>query len=254
MKNSMLGIIPAAGSGVRARPYSYEIHKGLFEIDGQTNLARTITIMRDDLNISEVVIILGYMGSAIREAFGDGKEMGVRITYIENVHLDRGWAWSVFLAKHLLAGRYACVMLSDEFYLNTNISDILSVDYHNHMVTVAIKQENDPNIIKKNFAVERNGDRIIRLIENPITVQNDILGMATFILNPDVLRLLEQAYDRGAPSIDFVSFVDGLIRDGHSVKAFELKGDYINLNDVASLEAANDIAIRDRLIRTKPDA
>lgn len=251
MKKAMLGIIPAAGSGVRARPYSYEIHKGLFEIDGRSNLARTITIMRDDLGISEIVIILGYMGNAIKDAFGDGKEMGVRLSYIENVHLDRGWAWSVVLAKHLLAGRHACVMLSDEFYLNTNMKDIVAGDFADHMVTVAIKQEDDPEIIKKNFAVERNGDRIVRLIENPVVVQNDILGVATFILDPAVFVLLEQAFDRGVPSIDLVSFVDGLIRDGHSVKAFELTGDYINLNDVPSLEAANDMAIRDRLMKTE---
>lgn len=249
MTKSILGIIPAAGSGVRARPYSYEMHKGLFEIDGQSNLARTITIMRDDLGISEIVIILGYMGDAIRESFGDGKEMGVSISYIENNHLDRGWAWSVVLVKHLLAGRHACVMLSDEFYLNTNIENIVSGDFADDMVTVAIKQEDDPNVIKKNFAVELSGDRIVRLTENPVTVQNDILGVATFILNPEVFSLLEQAFDNGAPSIDFVSFVDGLIRDGHSVKAFELEGEYVNLNDVPSLEAANDMAIRDRLMK-----
>lgn len=249
MTNSMLGIIPAAGSGVRARPYSYEIHKGLFEIDGKPNLARTISIMRDDLGISEIVIILGYMGDAIREAFGDGSEMGVSLSYIENNHLDRGWAWSVVLTKPMLAGRHACVMLSDEFYLNTNIKDIVAGDFADHMVTVAVKQEDDPEIIKKNFAVERNGDRIVRLIENPVTVQNDNLGIATFILDPEVLMHLEEGFDRGAPSIDFVSFVDGLIRDGHSVKAFELTGEYINLNDVSSLEAANDMAIRDRLVK-----
>ena len=251
MKNAMLGIIPAAGSGVRARPYSYEVHKGLFEIDGQSNLERTIAIMRDELNISEIVIVLGYMGDAIKEKFGDGSELSVSISYIENVHLDRGWAWSVVLAKHLLAGRHACVMLSDEFYLNTNISELLTSDFQDHMVTVAIKQEDDPKVIKKNFAVERNGDRIVRLIENPITIQNDILGMATFVLEPEVFKLLEQKFDSGSPSIDFVSFVDSLIRDGHSVKAFELTGDYINLNDVPSLEAANDMAIRDRLLRNE---
>lgn len=247
MSKSMLGIIPAAGSGVRARPYSYEMHKGLFEIDGHPNLERTITIMRDDLGISEIVIILGYMGDAIQATFGDGKDLGVSIKYIENNHLDRGWAWSVMLAKHLLAGRYACVMLSDEFYLNTNIKDIISGDYEDQLVTVAIKREEDASVIKKNFAVEMSGDRIIRLTENPVTVHNDILGMATFLVNPEVFTMLETAFDNGAPSIDFVSFIDSLIRDGHSVKAFEMTGDYINLNDVASLEAANDMAIRDRL-------
>ncbi|MBA28469.1 MAG: hypothetical protein CME95_06900 [Hyphomonadaceae bacterium] len=247
MTNSLLGIIPAAGSGIRARPYSYEIHKGLFEIDGRSNIARTIDIMRDDLGISEIVIVVGYMGGAVRETFGDGKDFGVRISYIENQHLDRGWAWSVVLAKPYLASRHACIMLSDEFYLGSNLKDMISSGYQDQLVTVAMKQESDPEIIKRNFSVERNGSRIIRLVENPVNVQNDILGMATFLVDPKVFALLEQEYDKGRPSIDFVSFVDGLIRDGHDVAAFDLTGEYINLNDVSSLEAANDMAIRRRL-------
>ena len=247
MSDKMIGIIPAAGSGVRARPYSYEIHKGLFEIDGRSNIARTIDIMRDDLGIGEIVIIVGYMAEAVKESFGDGSAFGVKISYVENQHLDRGWAWSVLLAKPFLAGRHACVMLSDEFYLETNLKDIIADGYENHMVTVAVKEENDVDLIKKNFAVERSGERIVRLTENPVVVNNNILGMATFILSPDVLSLLDEAYNSGRPSIDFVSFVDELIRDGQSVRAFDLEGVYINLNDVASLELANDIAIRQRL-------
>ena len=62
--------------------------------------------------------------------------------------------------------------------------------------------------------------------------------MANFICAPDVFKFLENAYDSGRPSIDFVNFIDELIRDGHRVSLFELTGEYVNLNDVASLEAA----------------
>lgn len=247
MTNSMIGIIPAAGSGVRARPYSYEIHKGLFAIDGKSNIARIIETMRDDMGISEIVIAVGYMADAIRDAFGDGHDMGVSISYVENQHLDRGWAWSVLLAKPMLAGRHACIMLSDEFYLGANFKDFATNGVGDHMATIAVKTTDDPDLIKRNFAVERDGARIIRLVENPPVVQNDILGMASFIVSPDLLGYLEAAYDKGRPSIEFVNFIDEMIRDGHSVRAFDMSGEYINLNDVSSLEAANDMAIRTRL-------
>ncbi len=251
MTDSLIGIIPAAGSGVRARPYSYEIHKGLFAIDGRSNIARTIDVMRDDMGISEVVIITGYMGDAVQAAFGDGHDFGVSIKYVENQHLDRGWAWSVLLAKPFLAGRHACIMLSDEFYLGTNIGEMVKGSYKDHLVTVAVKQESDAEVIKRNFSVEQNNGRIVRLVENPVNVQNDILGMATFVVSPELLSRLEEAYDGGRPTIEFVSFVDEMIRDGHSVAAFDLTGEYINLNDVSSLEAANDMAIRARLMQNE---
>ena len=112
---------------------------------------------------------------------------------------------------------------------------------------VAVQRVDDPEQIRRNFSVESEGNRVIRLVENPVHIPNDILGMANFIVAPEVLKALENAYDSGRGSIEFVNFIDELIRDGHSVSLFELSGQYINLNDVASLEAANDLAIRARL-------
>lgn len=249
MADKMIGIIPAAGSGVRARPYSYEIHKGLFAIDGRSNLARTIDIMKNGLGIDEVVIVTGYMAEAVQEVLGDGSQLGVTIHYIQNQHLDRGWAWSVLLAKSHLAGRHACIMLSDEFYLDTNLGELANSGYGNHSVTVAVQAGNEEETIRRNFSVERSGTRILRLVENPVSVQNDILGMATFIVAPEIFQELEAAYDSGRPSVEFVNFVDELIRDGHSVASFDVTGEYLNLNNVSSLEAANDMAIRARLMR-----
>lgn len=247
---SLVGIIPAAGSGVRARPYTYEVHKGLFSIDGRSNIARNIDIMRDDCGIRDIVLITGYMADSIREAFGSGNDYGVSIHYVDNQHLDRGWAWSILLAKPFIAGRYSCVMLSDEFYHGTNHAELITSSYADYLVTVAVKPNSNPDEIIKNFSVERSGNRILRLIENPKTVQNNLLGVATFILSPNVFSLLEDVYDSGRPSLEFVNFIDDLIRDGHSVASFDLTGKYINLNDISSLEAANDYAIRARLLAT----
>ena len=95
--------------------------------------------------------------------------------------------------------------------------------------------------------MERDGSRIIRLVENPVSTPNDLLGMATFVVQADVMAELEAAFEGGRSSLDFVTFVDDLIRNGQTVGAFDLEGDYINLNDVASMEAAQDAAIRSRL-------
>lgn len=247
MSSNLLGIIPAAGSGIRARPYTYEQHKGMFEIDGKPNLERLIDTMRDEMGIEEVVIVLGYMADTIRDYFGDGSNFGVRLDYVENHHLDKGWAWSVLLAKPWLAGRHGCVMLADEFYLGTNHAELAAIDLVDRTAVVTVKTVDDPELIKRNFSVERDGERVIRLVENPIALPNDLLGMATFLVSPEVLDGLESAYDSGRPSIEFVNFIDEMIRDGHAVSAFELDGSYINLNDVASMEQAQDMAIRRRL-------
>lgn len=247
MSSPLIGVIPAAGSGIRARPYTYEQHKGMFLLDGKSNIERHVDFMRDEMKIDEIVIVLGYMGNTISDYFGDGTEFGVRINYVANQNLDKGWAWSVLLAKQFLAGRHACVMLADEFYLDTNLGGLADFDFAAYSAVLPVMSVDDEARIKKNFSVERDGARVIRLIENPVSTPNDLLGMATFIVNPEVLSKLEEVFDAGRPTLDFVTFIDDLIRDGHQVAAYELEGEYINLNDVASMEAAQDAVIRSRL-------
>ncbi len=247
VSSPLIGIIPAAGSGIRARPYTYELHKGMFLIDGKPNIERHIDLMRDEMNIEEIVIVLGYMGDTIRSYFGDGEDRGVRIHYVENQHLDKGWAWSVLLAKPYMAGRNGCVMLADEFYLDSNLGDFATFDLETYSAVCPVKSVTDEALIKKNFSVERDGSRVIRLVENPVALPNDLLGMASFLIRDDVMVELEAAFDSGRTNLDFVTFVDDLIRAGHTVGAFDMDGAYINLNDVASMEAAQDAAIRSRL-------
>ncbi len=249
MTDKLIGIIPAAGSGIRARPYTYELHKGMFLIDGKPNIERVIDLMRDEMGIEEIVIILGYMGETIEEYFGDGSKFGVRLNYVVNQHLDKGWAWSVLLAKPFMAGRHGLVTLADEFYLDTNLGAITKMDFEAYSTIVAVQPVDDPALIKKNFSVERDGSRVVRLVENPVSTPNDLLGMATFVVRPDVMVELEESFDGGRPTLDFVTFVDDLIRAGHTVGSFDFEGQYINLNDVASMEAAQDAAIRSRLER-----
>ena len=247
MSSPLIGIIPAAGSGIRARPYTYELHKGMFLIDGKPNIERHIELMRDEMNIDEVVIVLGYMGDTIRSYFGEGEDFGVRIQYVENQHLDKGWAWSVLLAKPFMAGRNGVVMLADEFYLDSNLGDFANFDLDAYSVALPVKSVSDESLIKKNFSVERDGARVIRLVENPVALPNDLLGMASFLVREDLMAELDAAFDSGRTNLDFVTFVDDQIRAGHSVGAFDMEGSYINLNDVTSMEAAQDAAIRSRL-------
>lgn len=245
----LIGIIPAAGSGIRARPYTYELHKGMFLIDGKPNIERHVDLMRDQMGIEEIVIVLGYMGDTIRQHFGDGSSHDVRIHYVENQHLDKGWAWSVLLAKPFMAGRDGCIMLADEFYLDSNLGEFADFDLGAYSAACLVTPVDDEAVIKKNFSVEKDGTRVIRLVENPVALPNDLLGMASFLVRNEVMVALEAAFDAGHTNLDFVTFLDDLIRTGHSVGAFDMTGCYLNLNDVASMEAAQDAAIRARLAK-----
>jgi hypothetical protein len=97
----------------------------------------------------------------------------------------------------------------------------------------------DRDLIKRNYSVEINEDRILRLIEKPITITNDILGCGTFIFSPVIFTFLEKAFaESNMEYVELITFIDEMCHKGEKVLYFELTGTYVNINDRDSLNLA----------------
>lgn len=234
----LYGLIPAAGKGTRARPYTSSLPKSMLDINGAPNLRRNIELMRDQLGITDIVIITGYLGDVIKTTFGDGGRLGVTLHYIHNTLLDRGLAWSVLLGREIIDD-YFCVILSDECYVDSNHHLLKAVNFREAFAVCTLKQVDDRELIRKNYSVQVQGDRITGLIEKPEQVDNDILGCGTFIFSPDIFSLLAQEFRTAENDyVEFVSFIDSLCRKGKTIMPFWLTGCYVNINDRDSLARA----------------
>ena len=236
--SKLYGLIPAAGKGTRAKPYSNLIPKGMLEINGVPNLQRTVELMRDQLEISEIVIVIGHLGQHIIDYLGDGEHLGVSIRYVKNTEIDRGLAWSVLLgAEHL--DDYFCVILSDECYVDSNHHELKSFDYRRAIATCVLKEVDDKEAIKRNYAAVLEGDVITALIEKPEKVDNDILGCGTWLLSPEITPLLKEAFAKSSNNyVEFVTFLGTLCLGNRPMLPFWLKGSYVNVNDRDSLTTA----------------
>lgn len=78
-------MILAAGRGARLRPLTDRLPKALIEVAGERLIERHLRRLVG-AGVSEIVINLGWLGAAIREALGDGAAYGARIRYS-----DEGW-------------------------------------------------------------------------------------------------------------------------------------------------------------------
>ncbi|MCI5143130.1 MAG: hypothetical protein D3909_15665, partial [Candidatus Electrothrix sp. ATG1] len=234
----LYGLIPAAGKGTRARPYTSVLPKSMLDINGVPNLRRNIELMRDQLGITDIVIITGYLSDVIRETFGDGRQFGLTLHYIHNTLLDRGLAWSILLGREIIDD-YFCVILSDECYVNSNHSQLKAVKYREVSAVCALKRVDDRELIRRNYAAHVQDGKITALIEKPEQVDNDILGCGTFIFSPEIFPLLEQEFRTTENHyVEFVSFVDRLCKQKKAVLPFWLTGCYVNINDRDSLVRA----------------
>jgi len=235
----MVGVIPAAGRGTRAYPYTKGIPKCMLEIAGEPNLARVIAIMRDQLGITDIVVVIGAFGGVITEYFGDGTRFGVRLTYVQNDAVEKGLSYSILLSRPYVRD-YFCVILGDECYVDSNHDELLSTDYRDQLAVCGVAVGADRETIAENYAVFVANGRVARIVEKPTRTDDALLGLGTFLFSPAFYDHLERALasDDGQPN-DPVSVLGQLCAAGAAVAPFYVRGLYVNVNGRDALNLAS---------------
>ena len=81
----MKAVVMAGGEGSRLRPLTSRRPKPLVPVAGRPIMEHILTLLREH-GITEVVVTLQYLGSEIRNYFGDGSEVGLDIHYVVEEH------------------------------------------------------------------------------------------------------------------------------------------------------------------------
>lgn len=83
MKKNYIAVIQAGGMGTRMKELTLdEIPKPMLLLNGKPMLEWQIINIKK-YGIKEFVIIIGYLGEKVKEYFGEGSKLGVKIQYIE---------------------------------------------------------------------------------------------------------------------------------------------------------------------------
>jgi NDP-sugar pyrophosphorylase family protein len=244
--SKLYGVIPAAGRGVRAYPYTRDIPKCMLEVDGVPLIRQNVELMRDRLGIREIRIVIGHHGEVIREQLRDGSTLGVNITYIENDRLDLELAYSVFLGCRGLASP-CCVILADECYVGTNHEELLRSEFQDAFGVCGVVQAQYAKEVRKNYSVSLDAGRIVDMHEKPSIVTNNLMGTGTYLLSAAMVERLEAAFAGGpttGPRV-FTTWLAELCRQGSDIRPLLLQGGYVNVNSRDDLNYGN-LLVRER--------
>jgi len=74
-------VVLAAGEGVRLRPLTNTRPKHLLPIGGKPVLEHVLQVLKNS-GVHEALIVVHYMANAIKEFFGDGTELGLKLNYV----------------------------------------------------------------------------------------------------------------------------------------------------------------------------
>jgi len=236
-----LGLIPAAGQGVRAYPATHWVPKVMLEVAGKPLIERNIEILRDQLGVSEIVIIIGYLGDQIRAHLGDGSAFGVRLEYVDCADPTIGLARGILLAEKQLQRPFVTI-LGDECYLGSNHGRLRDID-GDAFAVCGVQRTDDPRLIRKNYSVAIREDRIVDIIEKPVELPSDLLGCGTYVFKPELFDAIRRAQPSPRSGrVELMDVIGEAARHGDSVIPFFLEGQYLNVNSVEDLNTANYIA------------
>lgn len=235
-------VIPAAGRGVRAYPRTTYVPKVLLEIGGTPLIERNIALVRDALGIREFTVIIGYMGDRLRERLGDGRRLDVRIRYVECPDVAAGLAHGLLLAKDVCREPFITV-LGDEVYLDTNHAELADLAEREFSAVCAVTRTAETHLIRRNYAVRLRGDRIVALEEKPERIDNDLLGLGTYLFTPEIFEAIEATTPSPRSGrVELTDAIGMLASREPGVLPFFLTGQYYNVNTVDDYNYANYLA------------
>jgi mannose-1-phosphate guanylyltransferase/phosphomannomutase len=223
----MRAVIMAGGEGTRLRPLTSTLPKPMLPLGNRPLLEHVIALLRRHGFVDQVITV-GARAEAIRAHFGDGAELGVRLSYAaEDVPL--GTAGSV---RHAMEGaREPFVVLSGDVLTDVDLDALVAFHHAQRAeVTVAVQLRDDP----QDFGVVVTGadSQVERFIEKPARgrVFSDTVNTGIYVIDPS-------AFDAVPPdrAVDFAGEVfPRLLEQGRRVCACVVDGYW---EDVGTLHA-----------------
>lgn len=176
------GVILAAGHGSRMGPFGKMFPKPIVPICNKPLLAYQMEYMRQ-LGIEDVLIVIGHLGYRISQILGDGSQFGVNIRYVEQER-RLGIAHAVGQLEPYVK-RPFMLFLGDIFFELPDLHAMVDeMENHGASAVLAVKEETDPEAVKRNFAViQREDGSVKRVIEKPRHLPNMLKGCGLYLFD-----------------------------------------------------------------------
>lgn len=242
----IMGVILAAGKGSRMAPFSSRYPKPLLPVCNKPILVHQIERMAE-LGIRDVVIVVGHLGYEIARVLGNGSQYGVSIRFVEQKEI-LGIAHAVSqLEKHV--DRPFLLFLGDIFFDTDDLSVMIDDMREREAAAIlAVKEERDPDAIRRNFAVILDDDGTVRrVIEKPRYIKNRLKGCGLYLFDLpifDAIRRTPRTAMRD--EYEITDSIQIMIDDGHRVYHSPVVEDDMNITFPEDLLHVNLMELRKR--------
>tara|TARA_Y100000296_G_scaffold75035_1_gene94249 strand:+ start:818 stop:2851 length:2034 start_codon:yes stop_codon:yes gene_type:complete len=181
----MKALILAGGFGSKLKRVIYDRPKSMAPIAGIPFLEHQIRLLKEQ-GINEIILCVSFMADSIKSYFGNGKKIGVNITYSEE-EIPLGTAGAIKNAEKYIYNTF--IVLNGDSYSQIDLNNFF--EFHkiqNGIGTMALSEVEDPGPHGSAFL---EGNKIMDFVEKKPGLSN-LANSGVYIFNPEIFKYIEK--------------------------------------------------------------
>lgn len=182
-------VVLAAGRASRLQPLSAVLPKPLAPVCNKPIMQHQIEAARDAC-IEHVLVVIGPSSLAIRDYFGDGRRLGVRMEYIMDPE-PAGIAASLSLVASWVQDGFVA-FLGDIFLRMRDLRAALQPVERGAAGALLVSRDTT-DAISRSYAVLTEADgRVYRVIEKPANPSTDVKGCGVYVFDRAIFEAIRR--------------------------------------------------------------
>lgn len=235
----MKGLVLAGGAGTRLRPITYTSAKQLVPVANRPILFYGLEQLRE-AGITDIGIVVGDTAAEIEAAVGDGRSLGLQVTYLRQ-EAPLGLAHALLTAEAFLDGDDVAMFLGDNLIEGGIAHLVEAFERDRPAAQLLLKRVEDPR--RFGVAVLDDAGRITRLVEKPAEPPSDLALVGVYLLSSAILAAAKRISPSDRGELEITDALQRLVDDGAEVRALELTGWWLDTGKKDELLDANRIVL-----------
>jgi len=209
----MKGIILHGGHGTRLRPLTHTGPKQLLPIANRPMSEYCLDSIKET-GITDVAIIIGGIGSnKVKEYYGNGKNFGVNITYIEQDE-PRGIAHAIRLCKKFVSNEKFLVFLGDNIIQKPITDFVENFNKSDYDATVLLCEVDNPS----RFGIaDIENEKIVKITEKPKKSTSNLAVTGIYLLTPLIFEVIDNLKPSWRNELEITDALDNLLKQNNNI-------------------------------------